>query len=43
VGSGSGRVAVVALERGDKRGSNGGSYNLVVAILAELWWVKKCQ
>jgi hypothetical protein len=34
--SGSGRVAVVALERADQGGSNGTKESVVVAILAEL-------
>jgi hypothetical protein len=38
MGSGSGRVAVVPLDRGDQCGSNGGSYNLVVAVLGEIRW-----
>jgi hypothetical protein len=38
VGGGSGGVAVGPLERGGRGGSNGGSWNLVVAVLAELWW-----
>jgi hypothetical protein len=32
---------VVPLERGDQGGSNGGGYNLVVAVLAELWQLEK--
>jgi hypothetical protein len=34
-------VGVVPLERGDQGGSNGGSGNVVVAVLAELWWFGK--
>jgi hypothetical protein len=30
-------VAVVPLDRGDRCGSNGGSYIVVVAVLAEIW------
>jgi hypothetical protein len=37
VGGGSGNVAVVSVDAGDHGGSNGGSYNLAVAVLAELW------
>jgi hypothetical protein len=36
MGSGSGRVGVVPLERGEQGGSNGTSCNVVVAVLAEL-------
>jgi hypothetical protein len=35
--SGSGWVAVVPLDRGGQGGSNGGGYNVAVAVLAELW------
>jgi hypothetical protein len=40
---GSGRVTVVPLERGERGGSNGGSLNVAVAVLAELWWIEKCK
>jgi hypothetical protein len=36
VGSGSDRVAVVSFDRGDQGGSNGGGYNVAVAVLAEI-------
>jgi hypothetical protein len=36
VGSGSGRVGVTPIDAGDQGGSNGGSFNMVVAVLAEL-------
>jgi hypothetical protein len=36
VGSGSDRVAVVSIERGDQGGSNGTSWEVAVAVLAEL-------
>jgi hypothetical protein len=29
------------LDWGDRRGSNGGCGNVVVAVLAELWWFEK--
>jgi hypothetical protein len=35
---GSGRVAVVPVDRSDQGGSNGGSGNMVVAVLAEVQW-----
>jgi hypothetical protein len=36
MGSGSGRVGVVPLDRGDRGGSNGTSWSLVVAVLTEI-------
>jgi hypothetical protein len=36
-GSGSGWVAVGPLDRGGHGGSNGGSWSVAVAVLAELW------
>jgi hypothetical protein len=36
-GSGSGRVAVVPVDRGGQRGSNGTGFKVAVAVLAELW------
>jgi hypothetical protein len=36
VGSGSGWVAVVPVDRGDQRGSNGGKMAVAVAISAEI-------
>jgi hypothetical protein len=36
--SGSGWVAVVPVDRSDQGGSNGGSHNVAVAVLAELQW-----
>jgi hypothetical protein len=36
--SGSGWVAVISVERGGQGGSNGGSGNVGVAVLAEIWW-----
>jgi hypothetical protein len=36
VGSGSGWVAVAPIDSSDQCGSNGGSFNVVVAVLAEL-------
>jgi hypothetical protein len=36
VGSGSGTVAVVPLDRGDRCGSNGGKLILIVTVLGEL-------
>jgi hypothetical protein len=36
VGSGSGRVTVVPLERGYQRGSNGTGFKVAVVVLAEL-------
>jgi hypothetical protein len=38
--SGSRRVAVGPFERGDQRGSNGGGWDVVVAVLAEIWSFK---
>jgi hypothetical protein len=35
--SGSGRVGVVPLERGDQGGSNGTKYDMAVAVLTEIW------
>jgi Na+-translocating ferredoxin:NAD+ oxidoreductase RNF subunit RnfB len=35
--SGSGWVAVGPLDRGDQCGSNGGGWDVVVAVLAEIW------
>jgi hypothetical protein len=32
-------VAVGPVDRGDQRGSNGGSGNVAVAVLAEIWAV----
>jgi hypothetical protein len=37
VGSGSGRVAVVPLERENQRGSNGVKMAVAVAVLSEIW------
>jgi hypothetical protein len=42
MGGGSGWVAVVPLERGEQGGHFGISYNVTVAVLAELWWFEKC-
>jgi hypothetical protein len=39
--SGSGWVESVPLERRDRSGSNGTNYNVAVAVLAELQWIKK--
>jgi hypothetical protein len=36
MGSGSGRVVVVPIDRGDQGGSNGGSHNVWVAVLMEI-------
>jgi hypothetical protein len=38
MGSGSGWVQLVPLDRGDQCGSNGTSGNVAVAVLAVLWW-----
>jgi hypothetical protein len=38
IASGSGRVAVTPVDRSDQGGSNGGSHNVAVAVLAELQW-----
>jgi hypothetical protein len=38
--SGSGGVVVVSIDRSGQGGSIGGGYNLVVAVLAELWWLE---
>jgi hypothetical protein len=38
--SGSGTVAVVSLERGERGGSNGTGYNMAVAVFAEIGWIK---
>jgi hypothetical protein len=39
MGSGSGWVAVVPLERGDDCGHFDTCLVVVVAVLAELWWI----
>jgi hypothetical protein len=39
MGSGSGNLRVVSVDRGSQGGSNGDSWNLVVAVLAEIWWL----
>jgi hypothetical protein len=36
VGSGSGRVGVVSVDRGDRDASNGGGYRVAVAVLSEI-------
>jgi hypothetical protein len=39
-------VAVAPFDRGDQGGSNGGGYNVAVAVLSELWQFEKkndCQ
>jgi hypothetical protein len=41
IASGSGWVMLVPLERGDQGGLNGGSYNVAVAVLAELRPIEK--
>jgi hypothetical protein len=38
--SGSGCLVVVSLERSGQGGSNGTGWGLVVAVLAELWWLE---
>jgi hypothetical protein len=35
-------MAVVAVERGGQGGHFDISYNVAVAVLAELWWFEKC-
>jgi hypothetical protein len=41
MGGSGGGVGVVPFEREDQGGSNGGSGNVAVAVLAELWSCKK--
>jgi hypothetical protein len=36
MGSGSGWVAVVSIDAGDRDGSNGTGYNVAVAVLTEI-------
>jgi hypothetical protein len=36
-------VAVVSIERGDQGGHFDTSYNVAVAVLAELWRFEKCE
>jgi hypothetical protein len=42
LGSGSGWLQLVPLERGGQGGSNGTSCNVAVAVLAELWRIDSC-
>jgi hypothetical protein len=41
MGSGSDRVQLVPLDRSSQGGSNGVSWNVVVAVLAEIWLLLK--